>query len=198
MNDKFYRGEMYYIYQTDYVGSEQRGGRPGIIVSNDLNNEYSRTVEVVFLTTREKPPLPTHVHISTAKKPSTALCEQVTTVDKRRFGEYAGEVTSKELEELNKAIAVGLALNLNMNTNKVILAWGKLLEENPGLLEWECDDDAPVETVPDVTVTEAAKQSVGEVDDANITNHPEYIRLAAERDVYKELYLNLIHESRSA
>lgn len=41
------RGEMYYIHE-DYssVGSEMKAGRPAIIVSNDMNNEFSNTVEI--------------------------------------------------------------------------------------------------------------------------------------------------------
>lgn len=46
------RGEMYYIHE-DYssVGSEMKAGRPAIIVSNDMNNEFSSTVEIIYLTT---------------------------------------------------------------------------------------------------------------------------------------------------
>ena len=39
------RGDIYYIesgYAT--VGSEQRPGRPAIVVSNDRNNEHSSTL----------------------------------------------------------------------------------------------------------------------------------------------------------
>lgn len=203
MNDKVYRGEMYYVYPTDYCGSEQGGGRPGIIISNDMNNEHSRTVEVVFLTTREKTPLPTHVHISTAKRPSTALCEQVHTVDKRRLGSYAGEINSNELEKVEKAVAVGLALNLNMNTNKAILAWGKLLEKDPGLSEWECDEEVdelePTIPIGDIApvMAEHEKPTDGGAD-GSIEHHPAYVRLMAERDVYKELYLNLVQAMRTA
>lgn len=40
------RGEIYYIESTyRETGSEQRGGRPAVIVSNDKNNENSEVVE---------------------------------------------------------------------------------------------------------------------------------------------------------
>lgn len=60
------RGEIYYINRTDATlqsGSEQYTGRPAIIVSNDKNNEFSTTAEVVYLTTQPKRNLPTHVDI---------------------------------------------------------------------------------------------------------------------------------------
>lgn len=54
------RGEIYYIESTyRETGSEQRGGRPAVIVSNDKNNENSEVVEVVYMTTKPKNDLPT-------------------------------------------------------------------------------------------------------------------------------------------
>ena len=53
------RGEIYYIESTyRETGSEQRGGRPAVIVSNDKNNENSEVVEVVYMTTKPKNDLP--------------------------------------------------------------------------------------------------------------------------------------------
>lgn len=49
------RGEIYYIESTyRETGSEQRGSRPAVIVSNDKNNENSEVVEVVYMTTKPK------------------------------------------------------------------------------------------------------------------------------------------------
>ena len=110
MCDECYRGEIYYIMPGEAIGCEQYGGRPGIIVSNEMNNRYSRTVEVVFLTTREKKPLPTHVRINSAKYPSTALCEQITTVAKERLADYVGKLSSEEEQALNAALMVSIAL----------------------------------------------------------------------------------------
>lgn len=36
------RGEIYYITFAPVVGSEQHGGRPGIVVSNNMNNAHSQ------------------------------------------------------------------------------------------------------------------------------------------------------------
>lgn len=81
------RGEIYYIESTyRETGSEQRGGRPAVIVSNDKNNENSEVVEVVYMTTKPKNDLPTHVFIRSALSPSTVLCEQVNSVSVKRIG----------------------------------------------------------------------------------------------------------------
>lgn len=46
---EIYRGDIYYIMPFYTVtGSEQRAGRPGVVVSNDINNRHSPNVEIVF------------------------------------------------------------------------------------------------------------------------------------------------------
>lgn len=50
----YFRGDIFFITEGAYTGSEQNAGRPGVIVSNDIGNKHSPNVEVVFLTSREK------------------------------------------------------------------------------------------------------------------------------------------------
>ena len=43
------RGDVYYIVKkNDVCDSEQRAGRPAVVVSNDKANEHSDVVEVVY------------------------------------------------------------------------------------------------------------------------------------------------------
>ena len=95
---------------TFVTGREQWAGRPGIIVSNDQNNLHSETVEVVYCTTRYKPNLPTHTTVLSTPYESTVLCEQVTTVDISRLGNYIGRCTEKEMCEIDRCIRVSLGL----------------------------------------------------------------------------------------
>lgn len=105
------RGDIYYVDKYDgQFGSEQYSGRPGVIVSNNINNENSKTVEVVYLTTKPKKKLPTHVKIQSTGRESTVLCEQVTTVSVERLGTYKGRCTDKELQAISEAIVISLAL----------------------------------------------------------------------------------------
>lgn len=109
------RGEIYYIeaskqYQT--TGSEQKPDRPAIIVSNNANNDNAQTVEVVFLTTQEKSPLPTHVTIRSANRISTALCEQINTVSIERIANYMGECSEEEMKQVDQALVASLGLEL--------------------------------------------------------------------------------------
>lgn len=107
---RIHRGEIYYINKFPTNGSEQEPGRPAVIVSNDKNNETAETVEVVYLTTRPKKELPTHVSVCGTGIPSTALCEQISTVSVDRVGSYRGKCVKSEMEAIDTAMMVSLGL----------------------------------------------------------------------------------------
>jgi mRNA interferase MazF len=159
------RGEIYYIKSSySESGFEIKGSRPGVIVSNDKNNERSGCLEVVFMTTQPKKNLPTHVLVrEDTARPSTVLCEQITTVDVGRFADYMGTLTDEEMREVDKALAI--SLGLDHETIKTETAVTVKAEEDD-----DFDDGMPYyEELLD-----------------------ERIKLAAERDVYKELCTELL------
>ena len=106
---EIYRGDIFYIMQGSYVGSEQKSGRPGIIVSNDLANKHSPNVEVVFLTSQEKKALPTHVEVI-ARVPSIALCENIQTVSKERLSDFIRSCTTSEMKAVDNALLCSLGI----------------------------------------------------------------------------------------
>lgn len=109
---KCYRGDIFYIYDSGYiVGSEQKSGRPGVIVSNDLANKHSPNVSVVYLTSQEKKPLPTHVDVI-CKVPSIAMCECITTVSKDRLSTFVKSCSDSEMKNIDKAICIALGLTV--------------------------------------------------------------------------------------
>lgn len=181
MENKVYRGEIYYIYETEVTGNEQAGGRPGIIISNDVGNEHSPVAIVVYLTTREKKPLPTHVKINSAEKPSTALCEQIETVYKGRIGKYIGQITDTEQKNLDKALAVSIGIGLNLKGTKFVETWSKMYSEE----------------VPQTTMTDALKKVIPDIEEQEKKaeeNHTpeEIVRLETERDAYRGMYNELL------
>lgn len=93
------------------TGSEQEADRPAIIVSNDTGNKHAPVVEVVYLTTKKKAGLPTHVYIGSAERPSIALCEQIVTVCKSRLARYIGSVTEEEMSRVDKALSKSLGIH---------------------------------------------------------------------------------------
>ena len=115
------RGEIYYIDKNPYrptYGSMQENGRPAIIVSNNLNNAHALTYEVVYLTTQPKKDLPTHCTIRSAKYPSTALCEQITTVSDEQIRDYQGKCTEEEMAMVDACLAISLGLDFGNEAPK--------------------------------------------------------------------------------
>ena len=110
------RGEIYYADLSGIQGSEQGGVRPFLIIQNDVGNKYAPTVVGVPITSRSKKPLPTHVKISTEsglKTESTAMFEQVRTLDKTRLKSRVGSVGGKEMSDADKAIIVTFGMSSN-------------------------------------------------------------------------------------
>lgn len=105
------RGDIYYIRDTrQTVGSEQRADRPAVIVSNNRNNANSTVYEVVYMTTQPKTDLPTHFIIHSSLKPSTVLCEQISSAYEERIGEWIGSLTPDEMKELDRCLAISLGI----------------------------------------------------------------------------------------
>lgn len=150
------RGEIYYVNPNySEVSTEIWSGRPGIIVSNDKNNKFSNNVMVVYLTTKPKGNYPTNVPINSTGKASTALCDQVTVVAKERLGNDCYVCTAKEMNEIDKALAIALGIDMSADTP----------DANPD------------------TVTTSNAYGVG---------YDEFIKVQAERDVYKSMVERLM------
>ena len=184
MNGMFYRGEIYFILpEGNEVGSEQRSNRPGIIVSSDTNNKFSTTVQVVYLTTKEKKPLATHVHIETAKLPSTALCEQIFTVDKLRMDSYVGKLTPKEMEEVERGVMIALGLDNYLSKPKVETPNSPAAVQPP----------LPADVVKSFSWEDKKRDNA---QPAGGIASPELIRAYAQRDAYKELLTGILERRR--
>ena len=155
------RGDIYYVFRDEAhgsIGAEIVSGRPAIVVSNEHLNSSSSVVEVVYLTTQEKPDMPTHVTINSSHRLSTAICEQIQSVSRSRIGNYIGRCSDDELAKLNVALCASLELD------------GKQISVAEGVRESETE-------VPDVE---------------NPTAAIEITKLKAERDVYRQMYEDLV------
>lgn len=108
------RGDIYYISNNrGQIGSEMKKDRPAVVVSNDMNNRHSNEITVVFLTSQPKKELATHVTVYSTGRESVALCEAPTTIDKQRTGNYLGRMSWKEMQAIDKALSVALAIDRN-------------------------------------------------------------------------------------
>ena len=116
MKHQIKRGDIYYADLGETIGSEQSGLRPSLIVQNDVGNLHSPTTQIVPLTTqRKKPGQPTQVVISSVRgldPTSTALAEQIRTIDKSRLDAYIGRINADEQVAIDKAMTASLGMGV--------------------------------------------------------------------------------------
>lgn len=106
------RGDIYYINNDrGQIGSEMKKDRPAVVVSNDMNNRYSNEITVVFLTSKPKKNLETHVTVYSTGRESVAMCEGMTTLDKQRTGKFLGRMSRKEMDAIDKALGVAIGID---------------------------------------------------------------------------------------
>lgn len=200
------RGEIFYVVpQGEEVKlGEFVGGRPAIIVSNDMNNEFNGVVEVVYMTREghHKNDLPTDVKILSTGQASIALCNQIYTVHKKRIGKYVGQCTISEMKAIDKALSVGLCMDTIFNQKNIV----ETLDEWKKRVRLEPDADE-IENIPYVEPTEEelakakeakerAKAQTVQAKESVKSNEAEnseaIIKLTTERDLYKQMYQELL------
>ena len=114
------RGDIYEVDLEPVTGSEANKVRPAVIVSNDLaNTAVERNgrglVIVVPITGNTERIYPFQVALSVGEhhglsKPSKAQAEQVRAVDVMRLRKRVGHLTPPEMDALDTALRIQLAL----------------------------------------------------------------------------------------
>ena len=100
----------------------QGGDRPVLIVSNDINNRNSETVNILPITSKVKKwSLPSHACLladsfTGLKQNSMVLAEQITTIDKKQLLRKIGDCSS---ELLQKSVQRTLYCQLGLEENGV-------------------------------------------------------------------------------
>jgi mRNA interferase MazF len=184
-----HRGDIFYFDKSNITGVEQQGGRPGVVVSNNMCNDSSNFLLVCYLTTQPKTNLPTHVPV-VCEQESICLCEQVHTLSKEKLQRFCCAATSEEMKEIDKALVLTLGIDLNNLVpeeykealEKVKELEADIYERNKIINEQsECINDLKNQIV-------SLQNSIVPVE-----NTPEYIRACTERDVYIKLYNDLLN-----
>lgn len=105
------RGEVYWIDFTNAQGGEIRKRRPGVIISNDLPNQYLNRVQVMPFTSVVKKIFPSEVPIQLMGKSSKAKADQIMTVAKERLSKEVLQIlTSEEMRLIDHALKIQLGL----------------------------------------------------------------------------------------
>jgi len=109
------RGGIYLAALDPVIGKEISKTRPVVIVSNNKNNEFSGTVTILPLTSKNIQKIyPFEVFLKKGggnlPKNSKVKADQIRTLDKSRIVKFVGKLEKKEMDLLDKAILIHLDL----------------------------------------------------------------------------------------
>lgn len=104
------RGEVWWIEFDAAVGIEIRKTRPGVIVSNNSANRNLSRVIVVPLTSNTERLYPGEARVSVSGKNSKAMADQIMTADKVRLKSRIDALSKADLNAVDLALRVQLAL----------------------------------------------------------------------------------------
>ncbi|HET7100805.1 MAG TPA: type II toxin-antitoxin system PemK/MazF family toxin [Terriglobia bacterium] len=101
------RGEIYWADLDPAQGSEQKGVRPVLIISQDVFNERSGTVIALALTSRpQKVGLPLALKLESPQlpKPSWVKISQVRVLSTLRLGKRVARISAEEMQQVIEAL----------------------------------------------------------------------------------------------
>ena len=124
------RGQIFFADIPKTVGSAFFGKRPILVLSNNLNNKFSRTITGIPCSTkggttrigndgRKKKDLPTHVYIPSTKggtgltRDTIVMCENICNYSVDILQECIGHIdeNSEEMRKIEKAVLIQLAID---------------------------------------------------------------------------------------
>ena len=113
---KIKRGEIYLAALGPVVGKEISKTRPVMVISNDKNNEFSATVTILPLTSKNlQKSYPFEVFLAKGMgnlpKDSKVKADQIRTLDKSRLISLIGKLEQGQIIQIEKAIKIHLELS---------------------------------------------------------------------------------------
>ena len=118
----FKRGEVYWVnieeepknkkdFKTKPQGAESQKNRPGVIISNNKQNQFSGAVIVALITSQFDKIYFFEVEIEVEGRPNKIITDQIYTVDKNRLERKVGVLNEKQLKKLAEGLHTVLELN---------------------------------------------------------------------------------------
>ena len=109
------RGDIYLANLNPFVGSEQGGTRPVVVLQNNTGNFYCPTVIVAPITSRsdKRLDLPVHYFVKSTRGlngSAVVLLEQIKTIDKCRIRKYLGKMSQAQIDEISEKLKISLGL----------------------------------------------------------------------------------------
>lgn len=111
---EFHYGQVWLVKINNRMrGSVESKTRPMIVVSNEKNNKFAPTVNMIPLTSSRmntRGAYQVQFYLGTQQYPQIALCEQITTVDKSQCTRYMYQLSDEILTELKLSMRIQLNL----------------------------------------------------------------------------------------
>ena len=104
------RGEVWWVSFSSAQGGEIRKRRPAVIVSNDAANRHLDRVQVVPLTTATGRVYPSEAVVRVGSRRHKAMADQIATAAKHRMTMRLGNVSSPDMDAVERALRVQLGM----------------------------------------------------------------------------------------
>ncbi len=112
------RGSVYLINLDPTIGAEIKKTRPGVIIQNDVGNQYSSITIIAPITSGKKSIYPIEVEVKAdeggLEKNSLILLNQIRAIDKRRLGKFLGNLKSATKKKVNRALITSLEIDCDL------------------------------------------------------------------------------------
>ena len=105
------RGEVFWVCLDPTIGSEIKKTRPGLILSNNTGNKISNRVIIAPITSSTSKIFPFEALLIIKGKESKVVVDQIRAVDKQRLGNKISTVSSREMQQIEKALKLVLSLS---------------------------------------------------------------------------------------
>lgn len=111
------RGEIYWVNlslpskeeKNKGIIHELRGPHPAVIISNNQQNLFSPLITIIPLTSQLDKIYPFEIETNLNNRKGKILTDQITTIDKKRLGNYLGHLDKSTMKQIQEALHLTLA-----------------------------------------------------------------------------------------